>query len=131
MGASLVFLVITAALVWLWLDGARAREIAVHIAQAMCNKRGFQLLDGSVHLQRTGLRWGSNGLRIRRMFDFDFSTEGTGRRSGYLILIGTDIEQADLGLPRQTGTLDQEQEQAKPESKPKSNVVQIHRPKKK
>ena len=130
MSGSLIFLSVIGILVWLWLDGARAREIAVQIAQAMCNKRGFQLLDDSVHLQRTGLRWGNQGLRIRRMFDFDFSTEGTGRRSGYLILIGTNLEQADLGLPKQASELSQEQTQEEKKPKSTSNVVHIHRPKK-
>jgi hypothetical protein len=92
-------------LVWFWLDSARARELATELARAMCQKRGLQFLDDTVHQTRLGLRWTSQGLRLRRMFSFDFSMEGVGRRSAWLILLGTQVEQFDLGLPKASDSI--------------------------
>jgi len=33
------------------------------------------------------------------MFRFDFSTEGAGRRTGYVLMLGTRLELIDDGLP--------------------------------
>lgn len=87
---------------WLWLDGARAREMAVGLAQRACEERGVQLLDQAVALRRLGLRWRAQGLRIRRVYRFEFSEEGVGRRTGYLVLLGLDLVDLSLGLPQRS-----------------------------
>lgn len=52
------------------------------------------------------------------MFSFDYSLEGTGRRTGHIILVGTELELLDLGLPSQDDTPDDEDTAvAKKESK--------------
>ncbi len=86
---------------WFWLDSLRAREIAIAICQAACSQRQLQFLDQAVALRRLGLSWQSQGLRIRRVFRFDFSEEGVGRQSGYLVLRGLDLEELSFGLPSQ------------------------------
>jgi len=130
---GLWLIVVIGLLVWFWLDSARARELATELARSMCHKRGLQFLDDTVSQTRFGLRWTPNGLRLRRMFSFDFSMEGLGRRSGWLILLGTQVEQFDLGLPKasesfpsvQAGT----QKPLKPEEKKEEKVVPFKRPK--
>jgi hypothetical protein len=84
---------------WFWLDASRAREMAVGLAQSACRERGVQLLDQAVALRRFGLRWRTQGLRIRRVYRFEFSEEGIGRRSGYLVLLGLHLVDLSLGLP--------------------------------
>jgi hypothetical protein len=84
---------------WFWLDSLRAREIAVGICRAACEQRGLQFLDQTAALGRLGLRRTGEGLRLRRVYRFEFSEEGVGRRSGYLVLIGMDLEELSLGLP--------------------------------
>lgn len=88
---------------WFWLDSARAREFAVTLARRYCDHRGLQFLDDTVSLARMGLRWTSDGITLRRMFSFDFSLEGVGRRTGYVLLLGTRLETIDDGLPREPG----------------------------
>jgi hypothetical protein len=100
------------ALILLWLDSARAREFANTLAQRYCEHRGLQFLDQTVSLVRVGLRWTSAGLRIRRMFRFEFSLEGVGRRSGYVLMLGTRLETIDDGLPREEETPEDEQQAA-------------------
>ena len=100
MSNLLLLLTIGAALL-LWLAGARAREFATSLVQRYCSHRDMQFLDGTVALVRVGIRWTNAGLRIRRMYRFDFSLEGVGRRTGYIIMLGTRLEIIDDGLPEQ------------------------------
>lgn len=84
---------------WFWLDSLRAREIALGICRVACEQRDLQFLDQAVALRRLGLRWRSEGLRLRRVYRFDFSEEGVGRRQGYLVLRGMALEDLSFGLP--------------------------------
>lgn len=84
---------------WLWLDGLRAREVALGICQAACAQRDLQFLDQAVALRRLGLSWRSEGLRLRRVYRFEFSEEGFGRLNGYLVLRGLILEELSFGLP--------------------------------
>ena len=101
-------------LVWLWLDSARARELATAIAQTACEKRHLQFLDDTVALTRIALRRTPHGLRLRRMFRFDYSTSGNERSTGYVILISTQLELLDLGLPNDESPQSQETPTAPP-----------------
>ena len=84
---------------WFWLDSLRAREIALGICRAACEARGLQLLDQAVALRRLGLSWRGDGIRLRRVYRFDFSEEGVGRLSGYLVLRGINLDELSFGLP--------------------------------
>lgn len=96
--STLIALIVLGLVLLLWLDGARAREIATQIAIAVCERRDLQFLDGSVALVRMALRRTPQGLRWRRMFRFDVSVEGMGRHSCHVLLIGTTLETVDLGV---------------------------------
>lgn len=93
---SLIAAVIIILILLVWLDGARARELATAISKELCKHRDYQLLDGSVVRKKTGIRWTSGGIRIRRMFSFDYSTDGADRLSGYILLLGTQLETYQL-----------------------------------
>lgn len=84
---------------WFWLDSLRAREIATEICKSACEQRNLQFLDQTVALRRIGLAWKSEGVRIRRVYRFDFSEEGIGRRNGYLVMRGPTLEDLSFGLP--------------------------------
>lgn len=88
-------------LVWFWLDSLRARELATGICRSACERQDLQFLDQTVVLRRISPRRTADGLRWRRVYRFDFSEEGIGRRNGYLILLGLDLESISLGLPDQ------------------------------
>lgn len=105
MGTVLFLIVAIGLLAWLWLDGARARELATGVAQGLCERRGLQFLDGTVALRRMGLRQSRNGLRFRRMFSFDYSREGSGRHVGWVILLGTEVELVQLDEPQEKATV--------------------------
>lgn len=94
--STLASITILGLLALLWLSGARAREQAAAISRKACEREGYQLLDDSVALQRVGLRWTSQGLRLRRMFRFDYSIDGTLRETGYVLLLGQQLESVHI-----------------------------------
>lgn len=96
MTSTLILLVVLSLVVLLWLDGARARELAVGIGKHACRQRGLQFLDDTVFMQRIGLRWTKQGLRFRRMFSFEYSVEGVIRHTAYILLIGADLESVHI-----------------------------------
>ena len=98
---TLTVLALFALIIWFWLDSARAREIATGVCSAACEQRGLQFLDQTVALGKLGLRWTVNGMRIRRVYRFDFSEEGVGRRTGHITVLGIELEEFSLGLPSQ------------------------------
>jgi len=69
------------------------------LAVRICAHYGFQFLDGTAALSRIGVRWTRQGLRLRRQFRFEYSEAGIGRHTGHITLLGTDLEDASLGLP--------------------------------
>jgi hypothetical protein len=84
---------------WFWLDSLRARELATGVCRAACQRHGLQFLDQTVALRRLGVRRTPEGLRLRRVYRFDFSEEGVGRRNGYLVLVALELKEISLGLP--------------------------------
>ena len=94
--SGFLIIIFLAALAWFWLDSSRARELAVAICKEASERYGVQFLDESVVLKRIGLRWPNEGIRIRRVFHFDFSRDGVERLSGNLALVGINLEYLDF-----------------------------------
>ncbi len=92
MWSTLVAILVLGGLVMAWLSGARARELAVRLARQACDRAGCQFLDDSVALQRVGVRWGPQGLVLRRMYRFEYSRDGALRDLGYILLLGHQLE---------------------------------------
>lgn len=128
MTGNIIALLIIVLLVWLWLDGARARELAIGIARMLCQKQGVQFLDETVFLKRMGVRWTAQGIRLRRMFSFDFSIEGVGRRTGYLILVGTQLEHTEMRIGIDIEINQANQPQEKPASSENEKVIPFRKP---
>lgn len=89
-------ILLLAAAAWFWLDSSRARELSVAICKEASERYGVQFLDDSVVLKKLGLRWPVEGIRIRRVYHFDFSRDGIERLSGELALVGINLEYLDF-----------------------------------
>jgi len=96
---SLLVILALLLLGWFWLDSLRAREIATEICRAACKQHDLKFLDQTVSLRRLRMRRTGVGLRIVRLYGFDFSAEGIGRYGGYLILVGLEPETIGLDPP--------------------------------
>lgn len=90
--STISVILLIGALIWFWLDSARARELAVGICSESCNRAQLQFLDQTVALRRLGIRWTPQGIRVRRTFQFDYSEEGEGRHQGRITLVGIQLE---------------------------------------
>lgn len=82
---------------WFWLDALRARELALALVRRSCDRHGLQMLDQAVELSRLGLRWTRDGVRLRRVYRFEFSDGGVERQTGSLVLVGLRLEILSLG----------------------------------
>lgn len=98
--STLNLLLLLMALLWFWRDTLKVREIAIQICRKTCQSHGVQLLDQTIALHRLGLRWVRSGLKLRRVYEFDYSLEGSGRRTGYVVMMGTDNVSLHIDLPK-------------------------------
>jgi len=90
---ELLFLVLLLLVIYAWHNGLAHREIAVRVSKDACQRRGFQLLDGSVHLSALALTRCANGNRcLRRRYRFAYSSDHIQRNSGVTILKGSITE---------------------------------------
>ena len=90
---ELLFLVLLLVLIYAWYNGLAHREIAVRISKDACQRRGFQLLDGSVHLSSLSLmRCPSSHRCLRRSYRFAYSSDHVQRSDGVIILKGRATE---------------------------------------
>ena len=94
-------LLFIAFLVWLWFDSTRSHELAVQITSRLCLKHDVQLLDETVALRRLGVSWPREGLRLKRTYRFDYTIEGTERRTGSLVLLGSRLATYQIDSPNQ------------------------------
>jgi hypothetical protein len=99
---SLNLLLVLALLIWFWRDSLRVRETATRICRQACKSYGVQFLDQTVALQRLRLRWVHSGPRLQRTYQFDYSLEGEGRRTGNLVMLGGQHLSLHLNLPEDT-----------------------------
>jgi hypothetical protein len=86
-------------LLWFWRDSLRVRETAIKISRQVCQSHDIQLLDQTVALQRLGIRWTRSGPKIRRVYAFDFSKEGSERQTAYLVMLGAQNVSVHINLP--------------------------------
>ena len=96
---SLNFLLTLMVLIWFWRDSLQVRESATRICRRACESYGVQFLDQTVALQSLRPRWVRTGLRLQRTYQFDYSFEGEGRRTGHLVMLGNHHLSLHLDLP--------------------------------
>ena len=91
-------LIVLAALAWFWLHSLKARELAIRTARIACEAEGLLLLDFTVAIARLSLGRDEHGrVRIRRVYDFEYSDTGDNRRKGNVVLLGHSVVLFSLG----------------------------------
>ncbi|MES9853570.1 MAG: DUF3301 domain-containing protein [Candidatus Thiodiazotropha sp. L084R] len=104
--STLNLLLLLMLVAWFWRDSLRVREVAIRISRNSCQSHGVQLLDQTVALHRLGLRWLRSGPKIRRVYAFDYSLEGSGRRTGYLVMLGVHNVSLHIDIPQPPQPID-------------------------
>ncbi|MDW8469656.1 MAG: DUF3301 domain-containing protein [Burkholderiales bacterium] len=96
-------LVALAAGVLLWAESLRAREQALAAGRRACERRGLQLLDDAVAFAALRLVRDEDGrVRVERVYTFEFSDDGDGRRRGAIVLVGERVAELRLDPPGAT-----------------------------
>lgn len=91
--ASLLLLLLLAALGWFWFDSLHALEIARNAGKRACSNANVQFLDDTVARIGLALVRDTSGRRVlRRTYRFEFSETGNTRLEGCLTLIGNTVE---------------------------------------
>lgn len=94
-------LIALVAIAWFWVDSMRAKELASAVCRRTCRRCDVQFLDDTVALVALGItRVDNKQLRIRRVYQFEFSDDGHDRLSGIVAISGTHIDMIHLPQPQ-------------------------------
>jgi hypothetical protein len=114
---EIISLVVLLAAGWFWLDSFKAREAGIRAARAACAADQLLLLDDTVALGSLRPERDDEGtLRLRRVYDFEYSDTGNNRRRGSVTLLGDELVMLYVG-PRAV---------ADPEDEPKDEPKQLN-----
>ncbi|HKJ08398.1 MAG TPA: DUF3301 domain-containing protein [Gammaproteobacteria bacterium] len=104
---TVLFAMVLGALgVWFWMDSLRARERALHVCGGACRRLDVQLLDETVALCGLGVGRGEGGyLQLRRRYHFEFSSNGSDRWQGRVVLLGTAVQTLQMDYPDGSTTI--------------------------
>lgn len=98
--STLIVFMLLAAVVGVWYDSIRVRETANRVAAEACKRRSLQMLDGTVALASLRPRFDfRNGPRIERTYVFDYAVDGVLRSTGFIIMVGHDVQHLGLEGP--------------------------------
>lgn len=90
-----------AALAWWFLSGLRVHELALRAGRDYCRQIGVQFLDETVSRERLGFARDAGGqLRIRRVYGFEFTSDGERRYRGAVTMLGARLEDVQVELHR-------------------------------
>jgi nitrate reductase beta subunit len=97
---TLITLLILAGIVWFWLDSTRTKEIAVQASAQACREIGVQWLDQTVSIGKIKpVRNAKGRLILMRIYEFDFTLDGTERLQGRAVMYGQTVKQIHLDKP--------------------------------
>ena len=95
--ASLLLLLVLAALGWFWFDSMSALEVARNAGRHVCSNTNVQFLDDTVASAGLALVRDESGRRVlRRTYRFEFSETGNSRLEGRVILLGGRVESVTM-----------------------------------
>ncbi len=96
---EIFFLILFAAIGWLWWDSMQAREAAVAAARAACDAEGLLFLDDTVGIANIRPARNADGrLLLQRAYDFEFSDTGDNRVKGSVVMLGRRVLLLNLHL---------------------------------
>jgi hypothetical protein len=96
--SEILFLLVGAALAWLWFDSLKARELAVRATRNACAADGLMLLDDTVAIARfRPVRNDAGQITIERAYDFEYSDTGNNRLAGGIVLRGHRVMMINIG----------------------------------
>lgn len=93
----LFWLTLMAALLAFWWHSDQIKNLTLQQIARVCHQQGLQLLDQTMVLSGLWLVRDPDGvLAIRRRYRFEFSSTGTSRYSGEVVLLGRSIVSLEM-----------------------------------
>jgi len=101
MPEEMLLVALLALAAWLYYNGIRVREQALRVGRDYCRNVGLQLLDETVSRQRIALARDDSGqMRIRRIYGFEFTSDGERRYRGEITMLGARVKGVWVELHR-------------------------------
>jgi len=98
---DLLWLAILGTGLWYWWDTVRTQEIARESGKQACRKAEVQFLDDSVERKRQWFRRSSHGrIQLCRLYFFEFSSDGSQRYQGRVVMFGQSVREVELDAYR-------------------------------
>ncbi len=95
--STLIALIITLVILWLWQSNMRAKELAFNTAKSLCELHQVQLFDQTVSLKQFKLKRLPDGrMAFWRLYEFDYGTDSSTRYRGRIITHGHEVIEQSL-----------------------------------
>ena len=95
--ASILIILFLAFIAWFWLNGIRAKEIAMQASAEACQQIEAQFLDQTASLKNIKINRNKSGrMTFERIYSFDFSRDRETRMQGLVTIIGQRVTQVLL-----------------------------------
>lgn len=91
-----IILIFVVALLY-WLNAAKGKEIARWVGKEACKELGVSFLDDTVVLNRVWLARNNKGeRRLYRRYRFEFTSDGSQRYKGEIVICDKKLEHLEL-----------------------------------
>ncbi|MFA7270503.1 MAG: DUF3301 domain-containing protein [Sterolibacterium sp.] len=98
-GFEFVSLMLLGGFAWFWFDSLKTRDAAIAATRRACETEGLLLLDDTVVIVSLKPdRDAEGGLKLRRVYEFEYSDTGNNRRKGSVVILGYRILVINIGL---------------------------------
>lgn len=89
------------AVTWYWWDTMQSKEAARKAGKQACNNAQVQFLDDTVEMKKLWVRRNERGrLELCRVFFFEFTSDGTYRYHGRVVITGRKIREVEMDAYR-------------------------------
>lgn len=86
-----------ALLVWFWLGAMRTRDLARVLGRNACKQAGVQFLDDSVNVTAIRPRRDGRGFfALERRYGFEFTSDGSFRYHGEIVLLDGRVKSLEM-----------------------------------
>lgn len=101
--SEIVFIILLGLGSWYWWDSVRVQEIARTAGLRACQQAGVQFLDDTVVRKRQWLRRNYQGrLQFCRLYFFEFTSDGSTRYQGRVVMFGQAVREVEMDAYRIT-----------------------------
>lgn len=98
---EVLYIFILAAVIWYWLETMKIKEAAYQAARNACVNANVTFLDDSVAIHKFRIFRDTNGnFKARRIYHFEFTSDGSQRYHGEIHLVGKRIDHVELDAYR-------------------------------